>query len=133
MADELMARLLEVEARLDALGARQTEEVRAAVSADAERKLGKVLDCLNRLLAGAADDSTVLRQVTPWAELEDALDGLRAMKGELPEGTFRRLWLCAREARGRLLQGDGADPYAVAQLAYAGRVIGGVLKRTGSH
>jgi hypothetical protein len=122
MIEDLKVKLQEIGARQATLEARQEELLNAVIGASCRALLTKVLTCLDRLEADGRADPEARRRVALWAELEDALDELRAVKEELPEGLFRRLWMSAREARERLQQ-DALDIYAIKQIAYARKAV----------
>jgi hypothetical protein len=122
MTEELKVKLQEIGARQAALEARQQEVLNAVTRASRRAHLTRVLTCLDRLGADGRADPEARRRATLWAELEDALDELRSVKEELAEGLFRRLWMCAREARKRFQQ-DALDVYARKQIAYARKAV----------
>jgi hypothetical protein len=130
MTEDLKVKLQELGARQTTLEARQEEVLHAVIRAGRKGQLTKVLTCLDRLEADGCADPEARRRVTLWADLEDALDELRAVKEELPEGLFRRLWMCAREARERLQQ-NALDIYAVKQIVYARKAVINAMARIG--
>ena len=130
MIEDLKVKLQEIGARQATLEARQEELLNAVIGASCRALLTKVLTCLDRLEADGRADPEARRRVALWAELEDALDELRAVKEELPEGLFRRLWMSAREARERLQQ-DALDIYAIKQIAYARKAVINARARIG--
>jgi hypothetical protein len=130
MTEDLKVKLHEIGARQATLEARQEEVLLAVIRTGPQGQLTKVLTCLDRLEADGRADPEARRRVTLWAELEDALDELRAVKEGLPAGLFRRLWMCAREARERFQQ-DALDSYAVKQIAYARKAVINARARIG--